>query len=296
MDVLYVEEHLSCYHYNSMADPTARYTEFLPQDEKQHVSAKNNICFVMKGTLAVSFGKILNKKVTAGDFFLLPAYTEILTKAKTTASIFSIDLPLHFSFCEHLSLDKLATEAGKRKTDKKPFLKANAHINAFLDSFFPSWQKGMRCNFYLDLKIKEFFFILRSCIHKKELVAFLAPLLSNDMEFYRMVLEKYPTIKTAKELAEATNYSVPGFDKKFKRIFGMSAHKWMTKQLADNIYHEIKCTTKSFTHISSSFGFSSPAHFSSFCKSTFHSTPKTIRLGGVCNRDDTTEKEKYLSC
>jgi AraC-like DNA-binding protein len=251
----------------------------------------------MEGTLSVSFGMVVNKKVEAGDFFLLPAYTEILAVAKTKACIFAFNLPVIFSFCDHFSLERLYAESKKRKkkTIKTPFFRTNEQIEAYLNSFFPSWQKGLRCNFYMELKIKEFFFILRSCVPKEDLIDFFAPLLSEDMEFYRLILEKYPSVKTAKELARATNYSVAGFDKKFKKVFGMSAHKWMAKQLADNIYHEIKCTTKSFVQISKAFGFSSPAHFCSFCKLTFNATPKTIRVGGNAENVEEEEEEESLA-
>jgi AraC-like DNA-binding protein len=247
----------------------------------------------LEGNLSVSFGMVVNKKAEAGDFFLLPAYTEISVLAKTKATVFSFNLPILFSFCDHFSLERLYYESKKkkRKSNKTPFLKINEQIEAYINSFLPSWQKGLRCNFYLELKIKEFFFILRSCTPKEDLIAFFTPLLSDDMEFYRLVLEKYSSIKTAKELASVTNYSVAGFDKKFKKVFGMSARKWMTKQLADNIYHEIKCTTKSFIQISKEFGFSSSAHLCSFCKTTFNSTPKIIRNGESKKKP---KKEKVL--
>ena len=281
MELLYVQEHLSCYHYDKSEDPTVRYTKYAPEDKEKYMSNKNVVFFILEGSLSVSFGKIVDKTVNAGDIFLLPAYMEITEVAKTKARVFLFNLPVTFSFCDHFSLEMLYHESKELKKEQitTHILKTNERVDAYINSFLPCWEDGLRCNFFLELKIKEFFFLLRAYTPREDLVAFFTPILSDDMEFYNLILNKSQSVKTAKELARLANYSLTGFEKKFKKVFGTSAHKWMKKQLAANIYHEIRCTTKTFMEISDAFGFSSSAHFSNFCKSVFGLTPKAIRKG-----------------
>jgi AraC-like DNA-binding protein len=281
MELLYVQEHLSCYHYDKSEDPTVKYTKFAAEDKENFMSNKNVVFFVLEGSISVSFGKIVNRVVNAGDIFLLPAYMEITGVAKTKARVFLFNLPVTFSFCDHFSLEMLYQESKELQKEQASthILKTNERIDAYLDSFLPCWEDGLRCNFFLELKIKEFFFLLRAYTPREDLIAFFMPILSDDMEFYNLILNKSQSVKTAKELARLANYSLTGFEKKFKKIFGTSAHKWMKKQLAANIYHEIRCTTKTFMEISDAFGFSSSAHFSNFCKAVFGLTPKAIRKG-----------------
>jgi AraC-like DNA-binding protein len=125
--------------------------------------------------------------------------------------------------------------------------------------------------------MKELFFLLRAYNTKEDLADFFSPLLTDDMDFYNFVLNNYQSIKTVKELAFLADYSLTGFEKRFKKVFGMSAHQWMKNQLSSSLYHEISCSRKSFTEISDMFGFSSSAHLSNFCKAVFGATPSAIR-------------------
>ncbi len=281
MELLYPQEHLSCYHYNQSEESIVQHIKFAPEDKEHYISNKNVVLFILEGSLSVSFGKIVDEVVNAGDIFLLPAYMEITGVAKTEARVFLFDLPIVFSFCDHFSLEMLyreSKELNKEQTTAQ-ILKTNERIDAYLNSFLPCWEDGLRCNFFLEVKIKEFFFLLRAYTPREDLIAFFTPILSDDLEFYNLILAKSQGVKTVKELASLANYSLTGFEKKFKKVFGMSAHKWIQKQLAANIYHEIKCSTKTFTEISNTFGFSSSAHFSNFCKGIFGLTPKAIRKG-----------------
>lgn len=282
MELFYRQEHLSCYHYDKSEDATIKYTKFAPEDKEKFISKKNAVFFVLEGSISISFGKIVDKVVNAGEIFLLPAYMEITEVAKTEARLFQFNLPITFSFCDHFSLEMLYHDSKKQKNKQTTthILKINERIEAYINSFLPCLEEdGLQCNFFLELKIKEFFFLLRAYIPKDDLIAFFTPMLSDDMEFYNLILNKSQSAKTAKELARLANYSLTGFEKRFKKVFGTSAHKWMKKQLAANIYHEIRCSTKTFMEISDAFDFSSSAHFSNFCKSIFGLTPKAIRKG-----------------
>ena len=289
MQLLYANEHLSCFHYDKMENPTIRYIECEQVEERKFKLDKNIMFIMLEGSGFVSFGKTVNKSIEEGDIILLPAHTESVGVANEKIIALLFYLPASFSFCDHFSLEMLHTELKNRKTEKKNMsnvksLKINQRIKSYLDTFLPVFDDGLKCQYYLDLKIKELFFLLRAYNTKEDLATFFAPILTDDMDFYNQIMSKYLSVKTVKELAQLTNYSLTGFEKRFKKIFGTSAHKWIKSQLATNIYHEIRCSRKTFMEISDIYGFSSSAHFSNFCKSTFGKTPKSIRKGEL--KDD----------
>jgi len=283
MQLLYADEHHACFHYEKADNPTINYLEYEREEQEKFKLKRNALLLILDGGGSISFWRVVNKSMEKGDIFLLSAHTPILLKIKEKTKIIIFYLPVSFSFCDHFSLEMLHKEFEVEKKDTSPIhiLKINERINAYINAFLPSWLDGLKCQYYLELKVKELFFLLRAYNTKEDLAAFFSPILSRDMDFYNLILDKYPSVKTVKELACLTNYSLTGFEKRFKKIFGISAHKWMKTRLAANLYHEINCTKKTFTEISITYGFSSSAHFSNFCKSVFGLTPKAIRKGEI---------------
>jgi AraC-like DNA-binding protein len=68
-----------------------------------------------------------------------------------------------------------------------------------------------------------------------------------------------------------------GFKKRFAQTFGTSPQRWIQREKAKKIYHEINCTLKSFKEIAKEYGFSSPAHFDKFCKIMYDMSPGALR-------------------
>jgi AraC-like DNA-binding protein len=276
--LLYVNEHLACYRYDSKENPTIGFIDF-EKDQKKSIQINSHSVFiVLNGSGSISYGKFVNHSIKAGDIFLLPIYTNVQFHIEQTFSALVYQLPLSFHFCEHFSLESLYQQ-GYKPPVKNDFqiLKVNERIKLYLDALIPCLKDGLRCMDFLELKRKELLFLFRAYNTKEELAFFFSPILTDDMEFYAFVLNNYKSIKTVKELALLADYGITGFEKRFKRIFGMSAHQWMKKQLSDSLYHEISCSRKTFLEISDIFCFSSSAHLSNFCKTVFGATPSAIR-------------------
>ena len=277
------QSHLLCHNNMKYDNSIVRYVEFDKKKEIESKFAKNCILLTLKGEASISFGQNINKLIKAGSMILLPAETEIAAIIKKNTCVLIFYLPLSFSFCDHVSLEILSQEIGKKKKHDfpSPVLKTNKYIENFVKSFLPSWEDGLRCNLFFELKIKEFLFLLWNYTTKEDLAAFFAPILTNDMKFYALIQENYKSVKTVKELAGLTDYSLAGFEKRFKRVFGIPAYQWMRKQMSNDLYHEICHSKKSFMIISRNYGFSSSAHLTNFCKSFFGLTPKAIRKEGT---------------
>ena len=281
MELFCNQNHFFCYYYDRKEDPLLEYIEFGERGHNEYQIDKNCIFFVLKGKSFISFGRNVNQSVKENDIFLLPAKTKISTIAveeKTILLLFY--LPLSFSFFDHFLLEIFPEESKKKKKQYNiHLLKINRYIKEYLLSFLSCWNDGLQCRFFYELKIKELLFLLHNCTSEENPIAFLAPVLTSDMKFSVLVQEKYKSARTTKGLAQLTNYSINGFERRFRKIFGISTKKWMKKQLANELYYEIRCGKKTFTKISNEFNFSSSAHLSNFCKSVFGLTPKAVRKG-----------------
>jgi AraC-like DNA-binding protein len=111
----------------------------------------------------------------------------------------------------------------------------------------------------------------------KDLRAFFSAILSDDLKFSLHIMREYHPALTVGDLAKKMNYSLTGFEKRFKKVFDMPPSKWMQTQRAQAIYHEINCSDKTIAELGYEFGFSSPSHFNNFCRKIFKESLGNIR-------------------
>lgn len=277
MDLLYPEEHTSCFHYQKGKDNIIQKIEVLKGEKCRIPSNMNKIIFLLKGRLSVSFEKHLNQRVLAGEFFFFPPQDHYICEAVESATLLLFTLNIDINFCDHSSLEMLV-EKGRQHFQKEfVVLKTNNILKQYLDLLVDYETDGLKCTYLFELKIKELLFLLRAYYTKESLYAFFSPMLTNDVEFSNKVHQNYIKIKSVKELAKLLNYSPSGFEKRFKRVFGMPAYQWIKTKKARSIYHEINCTKKTFSEIGFEYGFSSSSYFNDFCKANFGMTPGEIR-------------------
>ncbi|MDH6307713.1 AraC-like DNA-binding protein [Dysgonomonas sp. PFB1-18] len=277
MELLYPQEHLSCYNYEKGKRPTIEKFVFRKDQEWEIFPIDNKAIFMLKGSLRFSFGDIIDEVIPSGKMMMLPAGSRCCGKAEEDCDFIIIRLHNTKQLCDCFSLDVLLRE---EKDDFKPglyYLDINEKVEQYLSFLDSCMTDGLKCTYYFELKAKEYYFLLRAYYTKRDLLGFFYPLLSNDISFSDLVLKNHYKARTVQELAELTHYSLSGFQKRFKKVFGMSAYHWMRDERSKSIYHQINSTEKSFKEISDEYGFSSPSHFNDFCKTNFGSTPGRIR-------------------
>lgn len=276
MSILYAREHCLCYNYSKESHALIINKVLKEKSKWEMTPLENTLIFVLEGELIFSFGKNIDKKIQKGKIMLVPSNVHFRSAAKKESKFFVIKVPSNVQLCDRYSLEQLLHESEKEETDLH-FLDINKIMHDYLSMLNTCIDEGLKCTLFFDLKIKELFYLLRGFYTKEELYAFFYPLLSNDLTFSDFVHKNYHKVKTVKELAILANYSLSGFVKRFKKVFGVSAYQWMKEQKANLIYHEINNMTKALKEISFEYGFSSPAHFNDFCKAHFGDTPGKIR-------------------
>ena len=275
MELLYKEEHFSCFNY-SHKSPLIEVLEKKQGEVFELSTNRNSIIFILRGQIKISAGLINNKVIEKERMFVHPGRFKGNIEVEENTTVIMMDLSTNLSFCEHFSIERLFNENKNEMKDDIFSLDINEMTEAFLNLLERYIKDGLRCVYFFELKLKEFLYILRAYYPKEELQLFFRPILNKDMKFCTLVLENAGKAKTVKELAELSNYSLSGFEKRFKKVFDISASKWMEQNKARAIYHEINCSNKTITEIAYDFEFS-PPHFNDYCKRIFKKTPKQLR-------------------
>ncbi|MDR2084623.1 MAG: helix-turn-helix domain-containing protein [Bacteroidales bacterium] len=277
MKVLYQDEHLKCFNYSTEEDALINLKSYNRGEIIEIKPPNNLIAILMSGEMSFSYGEILNNKFNPGDILLHPHHSKCVINVLQNSTVMFFVLRTDLTFCDHFSFEKLYNNKIERNDPSPYILKSNKLIKDFFVMLQKYMTVGIRCSYFLEIKIKEFFFLLRTFYTKEDLNNFFYPILNSDFDFAVQVFRQYKKVANVKELAETWNYSLSGFEKRFKKVFGETAYQWKQHQRAKDVYHEINCTNKTFAEIAFEFDFSSPAHFHNFCKKYFHNTPGNVR-------------------
>jgi AraC-like DNA-binding protein len=290
MELLYKQEHLTCYNYEKGERPTIQKVSMKKGQSWNIFSIDNKVIFMLEGTLLFSFGDIIDKSIHKDKMMLIPAGSQMKSQAQEDVTFIVIRLHNTKHLCDCFSLDLLLKEDNKGLKPGHYYLDINERVESFLSFLDTCMSDGLKCTYYFELKSKEFYFLLRAYYTKKDLLSFFYPLLSHDLSFSEYVVKNHNKAKTVLELAGLMNYSLSGFQKRFKKVFGVSAYHWMKDERSKSIYHQINSTDKSLKEISDEYGFSSPSHFNDFCKANFGSTPGIIRRKKITAKARPQEK------
>ncbi len=271
------DQHLVCFNQEDRL-PLIRVIQRKKGEVYDISPLKNGILFVQEGKIKLSIGLINSKVMKANEMFAyisrLKGTIEVLEDCKYIIMRLDVDAAL----CECLPLNKLNIPDKKTNLDIGDFLPINSIIKEFLVTLERYFKDRICCVYFQELKVKEFLYLLRAYYSVEELQCFFLPILNNDFDFASKVSQNKDKVKTVKELAEALNYSLSGFEKRFKKVYGISARQWLEQSKAREIYHEITCSSKTITEIAYDFGFS-PSHFNNYCKRVFKKSPTKIRQG-----------------
>jgi AraC-like DNA-binding protein len=279
---------LSCIHYDNDNKPAIEIKQVEIGDSWQTILQAHKIIIAINGRFLFSQTKNSSDRFQSGQMLLLSAGIDTLFQSESSGNeLLIIRLPDKVSFCENLRLEHLWQEADLHSKMRentiipsKPFLlTTNRMVEVYLSALVEHYRLGLRCNHYNAGKIRELFHILGKSYSKEELHNFFQPLLSSDTVFSQQVMERYASCRNITELAKAMNYSISGFEKRFKKVFNDAPYRWMMRKRAYEIYLHIETGEMNFKQISEKFGFSSSSVMNDFVKQMFGKTPGQIRKG-----------------
>jgi AraC-like DNA-binding protein len=233
------------------------------------------IFFVIKGSVSLKINKENTHSIFSQEMFMaqMDDLYEIVMLEQTHLIICHV--PLEVWSNEQRWIDRLVPDNKDVSENfyKLPVKKIIVHYLSLLDLCL---KEGIHLSQFFELKRQELFFLLFYFYQKEELAQFLHCILSNDIQFKKLVINNYLHAGNVQELAKIANYSTSGFIKKFQKCFNDSPYKWMQKQKAKQISKEICRGVKSLQEIANEYNFSSYQHFSVFCKAQLGAPPTII--------------------
>lgn len=274
-----MHDHLPCFHFETTEKPTIESVRIAKGTKGDYHIRANKILFFIEGRMQIVSENFPEYEGMKGLIVFLPvggkySYTAL---SSTELIVFRVYNPVRL--CDNLTVEKLY--ASKRTEDTiEPHCRAleiNARVWHLLDGLGDCLSDGIKCNSYFELKIKEFFLMLRTYYPPKDIRNFFALILSNDSVFSEYVRQKWVRFRTVAELAESLRMTPRKFSAKFKEIFGQPPCRWMTEGRARIIRRQLTITDKPLKQIAAENGFGSAVEFTKFCKKELGATPTDIR-------------------
>ena len=282
MNISDIQEHLSCFHFDTREKPTIESVR-IANGTKGHFHPRcNEILFFIEGRMQFVSENFPEYEGMKGLIVFLPAgekysYTAV---SPTVLIVFRVYDPIRL--CDNFTVENLyaskpAEDTYKPRTQHYSALEINARMWHLLDGIGDCLSDGVKCGSYFDLKIKEFFLMLRIYYPKEDIRDFLYLLLSGDTAFSEYVRQKWHRFRTVAEMAESLRMTPRKFSAKFKEVFGQTHYSWMTEGRARIIRQQLTTTGKPLKQLAIENGFSTVAEFTKFCKKELGKTPTNIR-------------------
>ncbi len=241
--------------------------------------AQNYLVFQIKGSSELDYDTKISYRMVEKGFVFIPSKREVKLKAIEDTELLIFRIFKQISLGKYYNIEYVE-EKHKLVSVFEPkmtILMCSDLLTGFLEHIKAYINLGITSAHFFNLKLEELLLALKWFYSKEELTNFFSTQLSQDVSFSDYIIKNAHNYHSIGELAEAMNYSVSGFDKKFKRVFGISGYKWMQQQKAKEIYQAICFEQKTFKEIAYSFDFSSESYFYEFCKSQFGKTPGQLR-------------------
>ncbi|MCD7936560.1 MAG: AraC family transcriptional regulator [Tannerellaceae bacterium] len=275
MKLFYVEEHLACKHYVSDFYIGFNHVHGKAGDVMDLVENNSNyLIFLLEGEMEFSSNVYNNLQVGGGQILFASQDSKCRGKALTDVNYLILSFDNQFTLCDQLALESLLPFASTEPTHT---LEIRPPMQMVLDSIIFFLKHKIQCRHLHSIKQKEIFLIFRTFYTKPEMASFLSPILNRDLDFKAFILKHYQEVKTVEELADLCHVSVRSFNRKFNEYFNDSPYSWILKQRSKHVKTRLADGKTTFADIIKEFGFSSPAHFTTYCKKHFGCSPSKLR-------------------
>jgi len=275
MSIFYIDEHRSCSNYISdynigFKNCQIKQGEFIvPATKELHC-----LFFLINGNVKLQYdSQSFNlKKDTA---WFIPMSYDYKIYATSNAALILNYFNKPIDLCEKLALESLSVSLDQKSNNS--MLRINKPLKKFISTTIFYMNEGVFCKHFHEIKQKELFYLLRYFYTKKEIAGLFAPIISNNLDFKNIVLSNYLNASSVKELAHICNYSLSSFNRIFKKNFQENPYIWLQNQKVKYIIGRLSDKNIPLGQIIDEFKFSSPSHFTIFCKKHLNLTPSQYR-------------------
>ena len=287
MRILYLKGDTPCYNYPKCIREGFSYYKFCKIEMDEDPNETDCIWFVTEGELEVSCNGE-KTKILAGNMicFSRGSICRIFSRGKATVVIAQFDNIVQS--CEKILFSQLNSLSFPGEKAIYP-LEIRTRLQMFLKLLIGYLEDGANCVHFHETKLKELFWNIQFYYTKTEQVSFFRPIMGNEHEFKKKVLDNYRNARTVKELARLCGSSLSTFNRKFLKEFREPASEWLQKQINTIIKYKLADEDIPIGNIADELHFSSHAQFCRYCKRNFGYTPGEWRKL-LKNSDKTPEK------
>lgn len=278
MKILCLEEHIQCKDF--IENKQFGFTHYsLKSNESLSLSGiqKDKILFVLEGSLNLNLSNEQNIIVQSGRMIAFSDQENLEIYATTNSRILVLFVVpkiinqleiIHELFLSNYEIESL--ESPKILFFRRP-------LNLMLDMTYLELDSGIYCMRLNVLKQTEFFKLLSVLYSKEELSTFLNPLFSSKNDFKSEISKHLDKATSVEELAHLMGMDIKKFTWLFRKMFDDKPISWLNKRRNLQIESYLKDKSMLLKDIADKMGFSSNAHFSTYCKKHFGKTPKEYR-------------------
>lgn len=279
MKILYLDEHLSCLNYRMNSDAGFFYQQLEGNDIYQ-IDNHKSACtlFMLDGEVIFGPGKYAGLQIKSKQMIFIPQNEEIQIRPLFYSKCIFLFWDKNVSVCDRIFFNSLAAGNENKRPDN-PVLPIRKPLEKILDSVRTYLDARLLCKHMHLLKQQELLLVLRGFYSKSELEVFFFESVTGRCSFQRFVMENYKNVTSVKEFADLCNVSVRSFSRKFHSYFGETPYRWMQRKKAEEMLELICNLELSFQEISDKLGFSSPSHFTSYCRRVWGMSPSELRDG-----------------
>lgn len=291
MNSFYEKKDFCCVNFNKQKDPLIELLTLKQKESFNKRSKQYKIVFILEGELSYWIDESLKYRLEKGDILFVPLDKRLEISANINAKILILRMEqIHIRCtCKEQWNDHYIDQNERCLTNERYFLKTNQTIDVFIQSLWMYLNKNPVCQCYIDVKIKELFFLFRASYSKKELCLFFQEMQNRNLDFFYFVTYNHQKYKTVNDLAQAMQMNIQTFERRFKEVFGMPAYQWMKKEKISNIVQAICGEETPLKVLASRFFFASNSSFSEFCRKNMGYSPSVLRKNA---RFDVNEKQK----
>jgi AraC-like DNA-binding protein len=235
----------------------------------------NHLLFLLEGEINVSYHEFRNHLCSRGEMIFIPQDSITVAEAFSEIKYLLLSFNNQVVLNEEMGWNELREYDNER--DVFHMLEIRPPLMDVIESITFYQKSKISSPILNEMKEKEIFLMLKVFYSKQEVARFLKPLLKQDMDFKAYVIKHYINAKNVEELAKLCDLSVRSFTRKFKQHFNNSPYCWILRQKANQIKILLADKKIPMQSIIKEYGFSSPAHFTTYCKKQFGLTPSVYR-------------------
>ena len=277
-DLLYINEHQTCFHYMAEIGTGFMYDELKAGETFRQINLNcNHLLLFLEGTCTLSYNQFTDRCFTAGQIVLIPSAALFYGTVNKDLKFLDMAFDIPMSGCDKLILQTYHRLCARIEYDFRP-LPLRYPLDTFADTLVYCLRNGINCAHFHEIKHKELFFYLRGFYTKEEITELFYPLIGQSFNFRKFIFENHNKASSLKELIEMSNMSASTFTRKFKLEFGMTAKQWMLKQTCQRLVFAFTQPDATVKGVMVELGFDSPSNFNRFCKTNFNHSPSELLL------------------